>query len=279
MSTAYDYEVDENKPFTGMSPSLLDLWASQQQGNPAFDPLYGIRYELPDKAQIATLGWVIDELPQDPFISPSATGSARGAGSMPSTGGSIGGAVPAFVDQWAQAGIGAAVVSNVTGWTKTRPESGSGIRFGRWTIGHSGTGTTSVCAIASAHSTSNTFTTTISYQPRLLDGFHRYVTPNWDGFGAEPITPSTVEATRAFLRMMPMSFGYPDVAPGADGTIGLEWYFTDRPLRKLYIDIGPGWTWKGFWRRASGEHGTLNEARIVVGTSLQLASLFAALQE
>lgn len=77
----------------------------------------------------------------------------------------------------------------------------------------------------------------------LLAGYERYAEANWDCCGAEPITPETVEAAGQFLGMLPDALGKPHISPGSDGTIGLEWVLADGPLRKLYIDVGPGRVW------------------------------------
>jgi hypothetical protein len=110
-----------------------------------------------------------------------------------------------------------------------------------------------------------------------LAGYERYASPNWDGFDAEPVTRATLASARRFLRLLPDTFGAPDIAPGADGTIGLEWSFTDRPLRKLFIDIGPGNVWSGYWRLASGGRETLPQRLIDEDTSPALTNLFEKL--
>ena len=110
-----------------------------------------------------------------------------------------------------------------------------------------------------------------------FSGYIRYARPNWDGDGADPITADTIDAARALLRAMPLNLGEPDMAPGTDGTVGLEWSFSDRPLKKLFIDIGPGNVWQGYWRRTSGEHKTLPVSKIGSDTAHQLAELFKIL--
>jgi hypothetical protein len=97
---------------------------------------------------------------------------------------------------------------------------------------------------------------------------------NWDGYGADPIEPSTIEAARSFMAALPTAFGTPDVAPGADGTIGLEWAFPQWGVRKLFIDIGPGNVWSGYWRRFSGERSSLPRQTIDNATSNVLNALF-----
>lgn len=127
----------------------------------------------------------------------------------------------------------------------------------------------------------NTMTTTIAAPVRRdpLKGYERYSERDWDGYDADPISPETLNAARTFLRLLPLTLGDPDIAPGSDGTIGLEWQFSDRPLKKLFIDIGPGRVWKGFWRKASGEHNLLPERGIGSDTAFHLSDLFNELDE
>lgn len=107
-----------------------------------------------------------------------------------------------------------------------------------------------------------------------LRGYERYASPNWDGYDADPITSDTLSASRRLLRMLPSTFGPPDIAPGADGTIGLEWIVTGGPLRKLFIDVGPGRVWSGYWRRSSGEKQSLRPSQIDGTTEAALRKLF-----
>lgn len=69
----------------------------------------------------------------------------------------------------------------------------------------------------------------------LLTGFEQYLRRDWDGDGAEAISPATLHAAEDVLNQTE-SFETPVVAPGADGTIGLEWHHGDATL---YMDIGP----------------------------------------
>jgi hypothetical protein len=138
-------------------------------------------------------------------------------------------------------------------------------------------GTLTISTIIS--NTANTllgWTEGLTTQDALL-GYERYLTPNWDGYDADPITPATLSAARTFLGMLPRMFGEPDIAPGADGTIGLEWVFNDRPLRKFFIDIGPGGVWSGYWRRATGESEALPMSPIGPATKPFLGALFKKL--
>ncbi len=110
-----------------------------------------------------------------------------------------------------------------------------------------------------------------------LAGYECYAEANWDCYGAEPISAETVESARQLLQMLPDTLGQPHIAPGSDGTVGLEWVHTDGPLRKLYIDVGPGKVWGGYWRRASSERRTIPAKPIDATTEAELADLFADL--
>jgi hypothetical protein len=76
-----------------------------------------------------------------------------------------------------------------------------------------------------------------------VDQFTEYESyrENWDGYGADPIAMETVDAARQFWRLLPREIRAPDVAPGADGTIGFEWREGGRGNRKIVVvEIGPG---------------------------------------
>lgn len=88
----------------------------------------------------------------------------------------------------------------------------------------------------------------------VLEGYDKYAAPDWDYYGAEPITPDTVAYARAAITALPDYFGAPHVSPGADGTVGLEWIFKTGHIVKIFIDLGPGQKWGAFWRCRDGTH-------------------------
>ncbi len=107
-----------------------------------------------------------------------------------------------------------------------------------------------------------------------LKGYDEYNQRNWDGYDAEPITPETLRYARRLLKLMPDTFGPPDIAPSADGSIGLEWVPDDGPLHKLFLDIGPGEVWRGYWKRRNGEFGRLPGTGLNSDTKQVLRNLF-----
>lgn len=107
-----------------------------------------------------------------------------------------------------------------------------------------------------------------------LDGYEQYNRPNWDGFGAEPITPKTLRYARQMREMLPDAFGEPHVAPGADGSIGFYWSVERGPIRSMCIDIGPGEKWRAYWQLRNGGFDNLPSRQIDQTTRANLAFLF-----
>ena len=114
-------------------------------------------------------------------------------------------------------------------------------------------------------------------KPEPLADYDAYAVDNWDAYGALPISVETLHAARSILKSLPKTFGDPVCSPGADGSIVFEWLRDDGPLRKLFIDMGPGRTWKAYWRLADGKIGTIPRKRVTISTILELQKLFDTL--
>lgn len=70
----------------------------------------------------------------------------------------------------------------------------------------------------------------------LLVGFDAYMSGGWDGDDAAPITPLALACALEWLRALPFWVPNPEVAPGADGSIGFEWAYD---FGSLYVDVQP----------------------------------------
>jgi hypothetical protein len=110
-----------------------------------------------------------------------------------------------------------------------------------------------------------------------LADYDAYSVDDWDGYDALPITTETLHAARSILKSLPKTLGDPVCSPGADGSIAFEWIKDTGPLRKLFIDIGPGRTWKAYWRLANGKIGNIPRKRITITTIPELQNLFETL--
>ena len=110
----------------------------------------------------------------------------------------------------------------------------------------------------------------------LLEGYEQYQTADWDGHGAEAITPQTLAYARRLMRVMPRKLGLPDAAPAGDGSIALEWVLEDttHKLDRLFLDIGPGEVWRAYWTLRTGEFGRLPQAGFSDETKTILNNLF-----
>lgn len=60
--------------------------------------------------------------------------------------------------------------------------------------------------------------------------------PDWDGYGARPISQASYVAARAFLDALPMWLPVPDIVPESDGEIAIEWDI--EPNRIFSVSIG-----------------------------------------
>jgi hypothetical protein len=60
--------------------------------------------------------------------------------------------------------------------------------------------------------------------------------PNWDGYGAQPIRQAAKEQAQRFLSLLPARSRRPDPVPDPEGNIALSWDFG--PGRTLTIDVG-----------------------------------------
>lgn len=105
-----------------------------------------------------------------------------------------------------------------------------------------------------------------------------YSTPNWDGYGASPISAQTLLAARNIRACFPGDFAHPHIAPGADGSVGFEW-ITGGPVRKIFLDVGPGTTWCAYWRLASGEKGHILRQEADESTYSKIAGMFDRLRQ
>lgn len=61
--------------------------------------------------------------------------------------------------------------------------------------------------------------------------------PNWDGYGAVPVSERTFRIARAFLEALPLGEPAPSVGAEPDGHITLEWYSS--PRQTLSVSVSP----------------------------------------
>lgn len=72
--------------------------------------------------------------------------------------------------------------------------------------------------------------------PLLEEIVARCSRPNWDGYGALPISSIAHARTVAFLDALPMFLPTPDIVPENDGEIAVEWDLG--PERVFSVSIG-----------------------------------------
>lgn len=70
----------------------------------------------------------------------------------------------------------------------------------------------------------------------LLDAFEEASRPNWDGYGAYPVSGITVAHARAFLDLLPSTLPRPEISPHPDGELAFEWSFAPRRLLTVSVN-------------------------------------------
>ncbi len=69
----------------------------------------------------------------------------------------------------------------------------------------------------------------------LLKTFEECREPNWDGYGAQPVSEETYRLALQFLQSLPIGMAAPSVGAEPDGHLTVEWYRT--PRRTLSVSI------------------------------------------
>ena len=62
-------------------------------------------------------------------------------------------------------------------------------------------------------------------------------TPNWDGYGANPISPQAKRYAQQLIDSLPYKFPVPDPVPEADGDFSLTWDFA--PGHIFTVSVNP----------------------------------------
>jgi hypothetical protein len=102
---------------------------------------------------------------------------------------------------------------------------------------------------------------------------------NWDGYDGDPITKETLDYARKILRAMPKTLGLPEISPGADGSVALEWHPVIGLVRKLFLDIGPGEHWRAYWKQRDGKFDRMTRSGFDKDTKRTLERLFQDLSK
>lgn len=58
----------------------------------------------------------------------------------------------------------------------------------------------------------------------LLELYKDCSKPNWDGYGADPVSKDSISEALNFIQLLPSSFPIPQILAEPSGEIGFEWY-------------------------------------------------------
>ena len=79
---------------------------------------------------------------------------------------------------------------------------------------------------------------------------------NWDGYGAERISPGAFIEAKRVAEMLPQDLPEPDVIPEPNGDIAFEWYRSKRKVFIISVDGSSVINYAGLYGRVSRVHGS-----------------------
>ena len=71
---------------------------------------------------------------------------------------------------------------------------------------------------------------------KLVEVYVESSEPNWDGYGAAPLTEESLRNAAIFLCTLPQDLPTPDISADAQGEIHFEWF--SNPYRTFSVSIG-----------------------------------------
>lgn len=60
--------------------------------------------------------------------------------------------------------------------------------------------------------------------------------PNWDGYGAQPVSGATIAQALAFLDLLPSTLPRPEISPHPDGELAFEWSLGSRRVLTVCVN-------------------------------------------
>ena len=96
-----------------------------------------------------------------------------------------------------------------------------------------------------------------SYLIQEIQGLYReYSENNWDGYGADRISPGAYLEAKKVAGLLPPDLPVPDVMPEPNGNIAFEWYRSKRYIFVLSVEGSSVINYAGLSGRVSKVHGS-----------------------
>ena len=89
----------------------------------------------------------------------------------------------------------------------------------------------------------------------LHEAFEESSQPDWDAYGARPVSETTLAQALAFLDVLPSTLLWPDISPHPDGELAFEWYFGQRRLLTVSVNDSGRLSYAALFGQAR-QHGT-----------------------
>lgn len=109
----------------------------------------------------------------------------------------------------------------------------------------------------------------ISLQSTLEEVVITCSRPDWDGYGARPISQAVHVQARAFLDALPMWLPAPDIVPESDGEIAIEWDVESNRIFSVSIGADGTLNYAGLLGDGVERHGVENFDEVVPTVIIQ----------
>ena len=91
-----------------------------------------------------------------------------------------------------------------------------------------------------------------------MDVFLDCRAPDWDGYGAEPVTDKAYFEAAKLLELLPSYLPLPEIVPEPTGDIALEWHKENQFTFVLSVNGNNTITYAGIFGPGNETHGTEN---------------------
>jgi hypothetical protein len=100
------------------------------------------------------------------------------------------------------------------------------------------------------------------------------VNPNWDGYGATPVTPATYTRATSFLAALPLTIPSPEIAIDPDGEVSFRWQTTPEDVLSVSVSDNGRVSYAALFGNEDAHGTTFFHDEIPAMVSANLARLF-----
>jgi len=90
----------------------------------------------------------------------------------------------------------------------------------------------------------------------LLEVSKECLKNNWDGYGAKPIDPRSIDEALKFALLLPTSIPFPEISVDADGEVIFEWYKEPNKVFSVIVESDNRIVYAGLFNHDDKVNGT-----------------------